>query len=224
MGQTSARTACWAALVVATAMGCEPAEAPAWPGADPLGGAPCVPKCGLDRCGEEDGCGGRCVCAADASCLSCPLRLVRDPAAGADDSVTLTLDSSAVAGIPLARLAELLIVADRPVELVQVAVGPALASARKRLHRFTDTDLPWQRTADGAFRLLVLSGGVHAEVPPGRWLSLRFAVPEAADEVTFHLVRRPDVLAPVPADLALQATRYDAPLRVPVRALAGAAR
>ncbi len=178
----------------------------------------CAPSCGPDRCGQEDGCGGRCVCEGDASCLSCPLRLVRGLAAGAAGTVTVTVESSAVAGAPLPRLAELVISADRPVELQQVVVGPALAAARKRLHRFTDTDLPWQVTAEGHVRLMVFSGATHDDVPPGRWLSLRFAVPGGGDQVTFRLVRRPDLLAPAAADGPLQASRYDSPLRIPVRA------
>jgi len=124
-----------------------------------------------------------------------------------------------VAGVELPRLAELHVAADRPVRLVQVALGPSLASARKRLHRFTDTDLPWQRLADGSYRLLVFSGSQHGSVPPGRWLSLRFApaaAGQAAQDVVFRLVRRPEVLAPAAADLALQETRYDAPLLVSV--------
>ena len=195
------------------ALGCEgeePAEEQA-----AVDSAPCAPVCGADRCGQEDGCGGRCACASDATCLSCPLRLVRVGDGGPAGTVTLAVESSAVAGAPLPRIAELAVAADRPVELLQVAVGPSLASAGKRLHRFTDTDLPFRRDPDGSFRLLVFSARGHAAVPPGRWLTLRFAVAaEDTAHVDFSLVRRPDTLAPAAADVALQATRYDKPLRV----------
>ena len=177
---------------------------------------PCVPVCGPERCGEEDGCGGRCACESEASCLSCPLRLqlVGDPSP--DGRVSVSLESSAVANVPLPRLADLTITADRPVRLERIAIGPALAAAAKRLHRFTDTDLPWQRRADGSYRLLVYSGRTHAPVAPGRWLTLRFAVEGDASDVRFSLVRRPDAVAPAAADQALQASRYDKPLLVPV--------
>lgn len=207
-----------AALAFLVLPSCESAEAPPWPGDGAGGGAVCAPACGLESCGEEDGCGGRCLCPHEASCLSCPLRLVRGAQAAADGTVSLTVESSAVAGVPLPRLAELVIAADRPVELVQVALGPALAGARKRLYRFTETDLPWQRQPDGSYRLLVYSGAEHASVPPGRWLSLRFSLGDAAaGDVAFSLVRRPEVLAPAAADAALQVSRYDTPLVVPAR-------
>lgn len=209
----------WFVLLAALAapLACDSEQPPPSAG-DGAGAAPCSPVCGPESCGEEDGCGGRCACPHEATCLSCPLRLVRGPE-GPDGTVTLTVESSALAGSPLPRLAELRVGADRPVEVVQVAIGPALAAARKWLYRFTETDLPWQRLPDGSIRLLVYSGSEHTPVEPGRWLTLRVAVPDAAEapgEARFWLIRRPQVLAPTEADAALQRTRYDTPLVVPV--------
>ena len=136
--------------------------------------------------------------------------------------MTIAVESSAVAGTPLPRLAELQIAADGPqgaVELLQVAVGPSLAATGKRLHRFTETDLPWQRLTDGSYRILVFSARDHAAIGAGRWLTMRFAIPESAadrDDVAFSIVRRPGLVAPEAADLALQDTRYESALRVPV--------
>jgi len=214
-----ASSALLAALVFLALPGCESAETPPWQDDGAAPAAPCQPACGPESCGAQDGCGGRCACPHEASCLSCPLRLVRG-ATAPDGAVSLTVESSAVAGAPLPRLAELHIAANHPVEVVRVALGPALAAARKRLYRFTDTDLPWQRLPDGSIRLLVYSGSKHTPVAPGRWLTLRVALPDPPDgafDTTFRLVRRPEVLAPAAADAALQRSAYDTPLVVPAR-------
>ncbi|MBM4321587.1 MAG: hypothetical protein FJ125_17000 [Deltaproteobacteria bacterium] len=184
----------------------------------------CQPRCDAESCAMEDGCGGRCPCSPDASCLSCPLRLVRvvDPAAG-EGTLTVSLWSSQVAGVPLPKLAELVIAADRPVQLQQVALGASLAAARKRLHRFTTSERPWQQLTDGSFRLLVYSGTQHLDIPPGRWLSLRFARTggdATAGPVSFRLMRNPGGLAPAAADQALQETRYHTPLLFPAATMA----
>ena len=108
--------------------------------------------------------------------------------------------------------------ADPPAELLRVALGPALGAAHKRLFRFTETDLPFTRLADGSHRLLVLSGSQHASVPPGLWLTLRYALPGGAGDTSFQLVRRAEALAPAAADQALQDSRYDTPLVIPALA------
>ena len=177
----------------------------------------CVAVCGAGSSGQSDGCGSVCPESFELSCADCPLRLVRLGQAGG--VVTLAVESSAVDGAPLPRLAELVIKADRAVTLQDVAVGPALARSKKRLHRFTHTNLNFETVDDRSHRILVFSGTEHLDVPAGRWLTLRYVVTgdaQPGDRAAFQLVRERQVLAPGGAAAALLATPFDAPVSVPL--------
>jgi hypothetical protein len=103
--------------------------------------------------------------------------------------------------------------------LERVELGAPLQEAGKRLHRFTDTNLPFRQLEDGSHQLLVLTLGQTRPISPGRLLRLHFARPLGASggewrEVTFRFVRRSETLAPRAADAALQAGPWDADLVV----------
>ncbi|MEW5847243.1 MAG: hypothetical protein AB2A00_00465 [Myxococcota bacterium] len=183
----------------------------------------CAPSCGEDSCGADDGCGGTCPCAGATSCLECPLRLVLvdqwdDGVAVA--RVTVALESMASgSGDVLARVADLRFSGGPGLRLTAAQLGPALREARKELHRFARTNLPFEQLEDGTWRILVRPRTINPDVPPGRWLTMTWERTGPADgaPVTVSLVRRPQLLAPAAADSALQATPYDRPLTISVR-------
>jgi hypothetical protein len=133
--------------------------------------------------------------------------------------VTLALESggSAVGAAP--RLADFRVTSSPAMRLDRLEVGPSLADARKLLHRFVDTNLPYSQEEEGTYRVVVQTGARHTEIPPGRWLTLHFVADNPVPgPVRFNLARHPDLLAPALAEVALQTSSYDNPLVVsPVR-------
>jgi len=134
---------------------------------------------------------------------------------------TIAVESTAAGVAP--RIADLRVVADPPMQLNAVELGPPLQVAGKRLYRFAGTNLPYFRHADGSTQLLVFSLDKALPIDPGRWLTLRFSRPPGASgpeyrSVKFSLVRREQTLAPLDADAALQAGAWDSPLTVDAEA------
>ncbi|MEW5850751.1 MAG: hypothetical protein AB2A00_18330 [Myxococcota bacterium] len=179
----------------------------------------CVPQCGAESCGRDDGCGYTCPCPGDVSCADCALRLVKVSQRtenGVVEQVTVAVESTS-ALVVKPRLADLHIAVDQPMTLERVQLGAALGSARKLLHRFTGTNLPYQQQPDGSWRIMVMPGPRNAEVEAGQWLVLTFTRQPGSQQqgpVSFRLLRHDEVLAPGAANQSLQATAYDSPLAV----------
>lgn len=188
----------------------------------------CTPRCEGRDCHADDGCGGTCgPCDEDASCVSCALRLVRVEhrlVAGEVSRVTLAIESVGAPGVPAPSLADLRFASDPPMLLERVHLGAPLQEAGKRLHRFTDTNLPFRPLGDGVFQLLVLALGRTEPITPGRLLLLNLTRPPGAQgpewrQVSFRFLKRDETLAPRDADRALRNGPFDAALVVRGEAL-----
>jgi len=163
----------------------------------------CVPACSPDACNTPDGCGGTCLCAADTSCLTCALRLVRASQAGdarAVERVGVAVEWNGSTAGPFARVADLRILPDPGLEVERVQLHEPVIDAKKLIHRFTETNLPWRRLEDGSIQLLLLPGPHNDEIRPGRWLTVYFTNPtNKAGPLHFRLVTDQSSLAPVEA-------------------------
>ncbi len=175
-------------------------------------GEVCGESCG--GCDEGQSCSeGRCRAAI--SCADCPLQLrvlERNISAGRITSLRIALDF-VPAGMPLPRLADLRLKANRPLTLLAAKLGEALVTGGKVLAHDEATGQPWIEQRDGSFQFLVLQSTNVTDIGAGRLLELSFASNEPGP-IELSLARREQTLAPPESDAALQASGYDAPLLV----------
>jgi hypothetical protein len=181
-------------------------------------GAECGTICGhsCGACEEPSGCiEGRCV--ETESCAECPLVLTLKEIAledGALERVVIAVHYNPRAGDPRARMMELFIGTSPPMVLRSLEEGPALDEAGKSLATNGDTGNPWTELARGEYRLVALSAGNTSDFAVGVMMTLTFTTPASllGTAVSFSILRKSQ-LAPESADMLLQLSPYDTPVR-----------
>lgn len=173
----------------------------------------CGTVCGED-CGvcEEN---RQCVeghCERVTSCMDCPLRLEFNGVRFKDNNIYININLiyQQLNDGASARMFELHIATDPPLELKDVIEGEALEESQKKLVSNTETGNVWYETKIGIYRLTALSLNNTDEIKSGVIARLEFAVPESLTntKVTFWLERRLQILAPEEADVLLQISPY----------------
>ncbi len=171
--------------------------------------------CELGQCGDSQTCSnGECTEGGTCTTCSTTLRLVdKRVVDGRVLEVTLAIEYSPADGEPRPRVADFRLKANKPVQILDAKLGPAIEKAGKSLYVDGATGNPWKVRGDGSFQFLAFAVGNSRTFEPGRALTLRVAV-GSSEPVGFSLVRRSQVFAPPPADASLQATSYDQMLTV----------
>jgi hypothetical protein len=176
-------------------------------------GEVCGQACG--SCGDSQVCAaGKCLEGTTCTTCSTTLRLIdKRVVDGRIVEVTLAIEYTPNDTEPRPRVADFRIKADHPVQLLEASVGPAVEEAGKALYVDQATGKPWRVRADGSFQLLAYGVGNSQTFTTGRAVTLRIGV-GSTSPVAFTLLRREQIYAPPPADIALQATAYDRQLVV----------
>lgn len=185
--------------------------------------ADCHDTCGSASrlCGEVcgQGCGScdasqSCVqgrCQEAINCADCALRFFvveRRVVDGRIKQVTLAVDYQPTELEPRPRLADLRVVADRPVSLTSATAGPALTTVGKQLFVDESTGKPWKVRDDGTLQFLAYRATNTESFATGRMLTLTFTLDQLGP-VRFALQRRLQTFAPPEADSALQASTFE---------------
>ncbi len=166
-------------------------------------GSVCGTACGA--CAKELTClEGKCL--GPVSCVDCGLQLAVRQSDGSQD-VEVEVRFSPAESDPRPRMIDLRVRPNRPVQLVSVVEGPAMAQAEKSFHRPEPSGPAWKQRADGSYQIVIRSLETTLTIDGGLLATLHFRRDSTAP-LSFALEKRLQTFVPLSADAALQATPY----------------
>lgn len=160
-------------------------------------------------------------CKRVMTCMECPLRLEFSDMLIQDDNIyiNIILVYQRADDGPSARMFELNIATDPPLDLIAASEGDALEESRKSLAYNAETGNPWHETSYGKYRLAALSLINTNDIEPGVIARFEFAAPKRVinTEVKFWVEQKLQILAPEEADVLLQISPYYDKMKVTPR-------
>jgi len=165
-------------------------------------GSVCGMACG--QCAEGLTClEGQCL--GPVSCADCGLQLAVRESDGSGD-VEVEVRFAPAESDPRPRMIDLRVRPSRPVQLVSVSEGPAMAEAEKSFHQAPGGQ-PWKQRADGSYQVTIQSLESTLTIEGGLLATLRFRR-DSMEALSFALEKRLQTFVPLSADAPLQATPY----------------
>ena len=118
--------------------------------------------------------------------------------------------------MPLARMFEIFLTTDPPLELKSAIEGTALLSSGKQLVLNPETQKTWYEPELGKYRIAALSTTNTGDFSEGVLAELEFASSATLSNavVSIWIERRMQILAPEEADISLQISPYEEKLDV----------
>jgi len=149
------------------------------------------------------------------SCVDCNVGLSvvqRNAPTDGSTEVVLAIDYVPSETEERPRIADIRLVSNRDLTVVNVEPGEALLSAGKSLFRAPGTGELYRHRPDGSIQFLALSLANTQRFGTGRLMTV--TVRFRASDAVIRLQRRDQTFAPPLADNALQLSNYDAPVVV----------
>ena len=173
-------------------------------------GTVCGDDCGA--CGE----GRQCLdghCEGVTSCDTCPLRLVYSNIITSDNTKTIEIDLTytPMENGAFARIFELYVVTDPPLEMKRVTEGEAITDSDKKISVNAETGNAWYETRIGRYRVSAMSLSNTNALSQGVLARLELEAPPRMvnTEARLWIERRQQIFAPEEADVMLQISPYD---------------
>lgn len=177
-------------------------------------GAACGSVCGKDcgACLEGQTCFEN-ACKDAESCKDCELKLQlvnKRVSNGKLSEVTVIVDYQPSETNPRPRIMDLRIRSNKNAKVTSVELGTALAKANKNLYVDDLTGYKWRERADGSVQFFAFGAANSTTIGSGQLLKIVYETSESGP-ISFWLVKRAQVFAPLSADQLLQSSNYDSP-------------